>query len=68
MDRITPMYKVGDLFQAKTGFIGEWIDNKFFIIADIETQNEDPYLLCCLENGRTLRTTYHTLSAHMLKY
>jgi hypothetical protein len=60
-------YKVGDLFQAKTGFMGEWINNKTFVIIDVQPEKEDPYLLYCQENSRTLNTTSFTLTRDMVK-
>jgi hypothetical protein len=59
-------YKVGDLFQAKTGFMGEWIDNKTFLLVKLEN-GSDPYVLHCQENGRTLQTTKITLDKDMVK-
>jgi hypothetical protein len=60
------MYKVGDLFQAKTGFMGEWIDNKIFLLVKLENDS-DPYMLHCQENGRTLQATKVTLDRDMVK-
>jgi len=63
-------YNVGDLLQAKNGFIGGWIDNKIFMIQQISPIKDDPfvlYSLYCLENGRTLDTTAFTLKQNMRK-
>lgn len=61
-------YKVGDLFQAKTGFIGDWIDNKVFVLSNINTDSfKDAYVLYCQENGRTLKTTLFTIERDMVK-
>lgn len=65
---MTHKYKVGDLFQAKTGFIGEWIDNKVFVLANINTDPfKDAYVLYCQENGRTVETTLFTIERDMVK-
>jgi len=60
-------YNVGDLLQAKNGFIGGWIDNKIFMIQQINPIKDDPFVLYCLENGRTLETTAFTLERDMRK-
>ena len=61
------MYKVGDLFQAKTGFMGEWIDNKIFLLVKLEKNSDDPYVLYCQENGRKLQATKVTLDRDMVR-
>ena len=53
--------------QAKDGFIGEWINNKIFMIQQINPIKDDPFVLYCLENGRTLETTAFTLERDMRK-
>ena len=60
-------YEVGDLFQAKTGFMGEWIDNKTFLLVKLENDSDDPYVLHCQENGRTLQATKVTLDRDMVR-
>lgn len=64
------MYKVGDLFQAKDGFIGAWINNNTFVLIDIDfskLDKDEPYTLYCQQNGRTLNTGSHTLRYYMTK-
>ena len=60
-------YKVGDLFQAKDGFIGEWINNQVFIIVGIDGTKEDGIKLVCQSNGKTLDTGLFTMQRDMKK-
>ena len=58
-------YQVGDLFQAKDGFIGEWINNQVFIIVGIDHTKENCIKLMCQSNGRTLETGLFTMQRDM---
>lgn len=60
-------YKVGDLFQAKDGFIGEWINNQVFIIVGIDRTKEEGIRLVCQSNGRTLETGLFTMRRDMVR-
>ena len=60
-------YKVGDLLQAKGGFIGEWINHQVFIIANIDNRKEDAFTLICQSNNRILETSAFTLNRDMVK-
>ena len=58
-------YQVGDLFQAKDGFIGEWINNQVFIIVGIDRTKEEGIRLVCQSNGRTLQVGSFTMQRDM---
>ena len=60
-------YKVGDLFQAKDGFIGEWINNQVFIVVGVDSTKENCIRLVCQSNGRTLDTGLFTMQRDMVK-
>ena len=60
-------YKVGDLFQAKDGFIGEWINNQVFIIVGVDSTKETGIKLMCQTNGRILETGLFTMKRDMVR-
>ena len=60
-------YKVGDLFQAKSGFLHRWINNQVFIIVDIDRTKENCIKLMCQSNGRTLETGLFTMRRDMVR-
>ena len=60
-------YKVGDLFQAKDGFIGEWINNQVFIVVGVDSTKENCIRLVCQSNGRTLDTGLFTMKRDMVR-
>ena len=66
------MYKVGDLFQSKKGFLQKWISDKTWVLVEIKQPkpNErygDPFVMYCQENGRTLNVGKMTLDRDMVK-
>lgn len=60
-------YKVGDLFQAKDGFIGEWINNQVFIVVGVDGTKENGIRLMCQSNGKTLDAGLFTMKRDMVK-
>ena len=66
------MYKVGDLFQSKSVFLHEWVDDKTWVLVEIKRYKvneryEDPFVLYCQQNGRTLNVGKMTLDRDMVK-
>lgn len=66
------MYKVGDLFQSKGGFLNKWINDKTWLLVevirnDVNRPYRDPFVLHCQENGRTLNVGKITLDRDMVK-
>ena len=60
-------YKVGDLFQAKSGFLHRWINNQVFIIVGIDFKKENCIRLVCQSNGITLETGLFTMRRDMVR-
>ena len=60
-------YKVGDLFQAKSGFLHRWINNQVFIIAEVDRTKENGIKLICQSNGQTLQAGVFTMQRDMVK-
>jgi len=64
------MYKVGDLFESKSKsfFLNEWINDKTWVLVEIiNGRYEDPFVLYCQQNGRTLNVGNMTLDRDMVK-
>lgn len=65
------MYKVGDLFQSKGGFLHKWINDKTWLLIEIRrckvNEPYNPFVLHCQENGRTLNVGKITLDRDMVK-
>ena len=60
-------YKVGDLFQSKSGFLHRWINNQVFIIVGIDPTKENGIKLMCQSNGQTLKAGLFTMQRDMVK-
>lgn len=60
-------YKVGDLFQAKDGFIGEWINNQIFIVVGVDGTKENCIKLMCQTNGQMLEAGLFTMQRDMVR-
>ena len=59
--------QVGDLFTSGDHFIKEWMNNTAFVVVDVNWQQQDPFLLLCQANNKTVRTGYHTMKTYMKK-
>ena len=60
-------YKVGDLFQAKSGFLHRWINNQVFIVVGVDRTKEDGIKLMCQSNGQTLNAGLFTMKRDMVR-
>ena len=59
--------QVGDLFTSGDRFLHEWMNNTAFVVVDVNWRHQDPFLLLCQTNNKTVRVSHFTMKNYMKK-